>query len=337
MSVIDFHAARAKRATSPRGRATVRQVPSGNRLIRLLDSWALSLDESGKSEKTIRSYTDSVRALCAYLTEHDLPADAEGVQADHLRAFLIAEKERTSAVSASVHYRNLNVFFGWIVREGERTGSPSPMANVDKPNVAKKTKEFFEEAELSRLLATCNGKRFEDRRDTAIMRILMDNGMRVSGLAGLRYDPDEDEKNDVFLARKQLRIRLKGGNELMVPIGKKAALALDRYLRARDKHSHASSPWLWLGTRGRGVAHMTDSGIRAMLKRRGVEAGIQNVHPHRFRRAFADQWLAGGGSVDDLMHITGWKTYDMVREYTEARGVTRARGAHAQYSPGDRI
>jgi hypothetical protein len=37
------------------------------------------------------------------------------------------------------------------------------------------------------------------------------------------------------------------------------------------------------------------------------------------------------------MHITGWKTYDMVREYTEARGIARAHQAHARISPGDRI
>jgi integrase/recombinase XerD len=60
-----------------------------------------------------------------------------------------------------------------------------------------------------------------------------------------------------------------------------------------------------------------------MLSRRGEQAGIQNVHPHRFRRSFADSWLAAGGSTDDLMHITGWKTYDMVREYTEGKRTAR--------------
>lgn len=82
---------------------------------------------------------------------------------------------------------------------------------------------------------------------------------------------------------------------------------------------------------------MTDSGIRDMVGRRGGQAGIQNVHPRRFRRSFADSWLVNGGNTDDLMHITGWKTYDMVREYTEARGIARAHNAHARLSPGDRI
>jgi integrase len=79
------------------------------------------------------------------------------------------------------------------------------------------------------------------------------------------------------------------------------------------------------------------SGIRDIVGRRGEQAGIQNVHPHRFRRSFADKWLAGGGSTDDLMHITGWKTHDVIREYTKARGIARAHDAHARLSPGDRI
>jgi integrase len=82
---------------------------------------------------------------------------------------------------------------------------------------------------------------------------------------------------------------------------------------------------------------MTDSGIRDMVRRRGEQAGIQNVHPHRFRRSFAGRWLAAGGSADDLIHITGWKAYGMVREYTEARGSARAHDAHSRLSPGDRL
>ena len=64
---------------------------------------------------------------------------------------------------------------------------------------------------------------------------------------------------------------------------------------------------------------------------------IQNVHPRRFRRSFADNWLAAGGSTDDLMRIMGWKTYDMVREYTEAGGIPRAHNVHARLSRSNRI
>ena len=322
----------ARRSRARRAQA----VEAGPPLSTFVESWQLALEAAAKSPRTVRSYTDSVRALYRFLVDRDMPADVEGVDASHIRAFLLAEEQRTSAASAAVHFRNLRVFFGWLASEEERENS-NPMDRVEGPKVTKKAKAFFTDEELTRLLKTCHGSTFVDRRDTAIMRILIDTGLRVSGLANLRYDPDDDSANDVFLTQRRLRIRLKGGDETWVPIGKKAAAALDKYIRARARRPQASSPWLWLGVQGHNTARMTDSGIRNMVGRRGEQAGIQNVHPHRFRRSFADSWLAAGGSTDDLMHITGWKTYDMVREYTEARGIARAHNAHARLSPGDRI
>jgi site-specific recombinase XerD len=319
-----------------RRRRARESVSEGPPLTAFVTSWELALEAAAKSPRTVRSYLDSVRALYAFLTDEGMPTDVERVDAPHIRAFILSEERRTSAASAAVHFRNLRVFFGWLAREEERS-SPNPMDRVEGPKVTKKAKAFFTDDELTRLLKTCSGASFEDRRDTALLRVLMDTGLRVSGLAGLRYDPDDEGRNDVFLAKRRLRIRLKGGDETWVPIGKKAAAALDRYIRARARHQQAASPWLWLGVKGHNTAHMKVSGVYDMVGRRGEQAGIQNVHPHRFRRSFADKWLAAGGSTDDLMHITGWKTYDMVREYTEARGIARAHDAHARLSPGDRI
>lgn len=331
MSVTSMGEARRNR-----GRRDGTAAPAGPPLPAFVTSWQLALEAAAKSKRTVRSYTDSVKALHTFLVAQDMPADVEGVDAEHIRAFLLAEEQRTSPVSAAVHFRNLRVFFGWLASEEERS-KPNPMARIEGPKVSKKAKTFFSDDELARLIKTCQGSSFADRRDTAIMRVLIDTGLRVSGLANLRYDLDDESHNDVFLTQRKLRIRLKGGDETWVPIGKKAAAALDRYIRVRARHAQASSPWLWLGVQGHNTAHMTDSGIRDMVGRRGEQAGIQNVHPHRFRRSFADKWLEAGGSTDDLMHITGWKTYDMVREYTEARGIARAHQAHARLSPGDRI
>jgi site-specific recombinase XerD len=309
---------------------------AGASLAQLLPSWDLSLQAANKSPKTIVSYTGSVRQLVKFLEAEGMPTDSEGIGAKHVRAFLAAELDRTSAVSAQIHYRNLRVFFGWLTREGERTG-PDLMTSVDKPEVPAKVKPFLSDADLAALLKTCNGQDFESRRDMALLRILIDTGVRVSGLAGLRYDPEDESRNDVFLSAKRLRVRLKGGRETWVPIGAKSAAAIDKYIRARARHTQAASGWLWLGTRGTGVSHMTDSGVRAMLKRRGREAGVQGVYPHRFRHTFADSWLAAGGNVDDLMHIAGWSTYDMPLRYARGRGQARAHDAHRRLSPGDRL
>jgi site-specific recombinase XerD len=307
-----------------------RKTPqAGVPLASLLPSWQLSLQESNRSPKTVLSYLGTADRLIRYLKDHELPDDTERIDAPHLRAFLLAEAERTSPVSAAVHFRNLRVLFGWLGREGERAG-PNPMARVDAPKVSRKVKESLTTAQLAALLKACGGGDFESRRDTAMIRVLIDSGVRVSGLAGMRTE-------DVNLAARTIKVTLKGGEQILIPLGKKAAAALDRYLRARARHPYADSEWLWLGLRGHHVRHFGVSGIGDMVERRGEQAGIDGLSPHWFRRTFARDWLDAGGSELHLMAITGWRTREMINVYAGDLAAERARDAHARLSPGDRI
>ena len=191
----------------------------------------------------------------AVLPRHRDPADrlpgrardAGGHRADRRAAparVPVAEQQRTSPVSAAVHYRNLRVLFGWLEREGERTAA-NPMARVDEPKAPRKVKQALDSGQLAALLKACSGAGFEERRDTAILRVLIDTGVRVSG-AG------RDPRRAREPARQNHRGHAEGREQILIPLGKKAAAALDRYLRARARHSHADSEWLWLGIRGTG-------------------------------------------------------------------------------------
>jgi site-specific recombinase XerD len=313
---------------------------AGAPIAALLPSWELSLTERDLAPKTLEVYMRTGAALVRYLTERGLPAGTEDVDAPHLRAFLAAETARTSAISSHQHYRNLRVLFKWLAKEGERTG-PDPMIRVDPPKTTRTVKPILAEEQLAALLRDCEGPGFEARRDTAIIRIFIDTGVRVSGLAGmrLRYTDRKtgEARSDVHLPQKNIVIRLKGGDEHIVPLGRKSAAAADRYLRARARHRHADSGWLWLGTAGRDPGHFGTAGIQDMLERRGKRAGVGRLTPHWFRRTFAHDWLDGGGSELDGMRIAGWKTRAMIEMYAGDLAAERARSAHARLSPGDRI
>lgn len=331
-NVISFPAQRPGR----RRRRAEDLIPAGAPLDALIQSWTLNLEARNLSPLTVRSYTDTARSFCRYLADHGLPTDAERVDTEHVNRFLVYERERTSPASAAVQFRNLRVWFGWLAKERERT-RPSPISSDQKPHVPHKAKEYLTGEEIRALLKACEGTDFEARRDTAIIRLFVDNGVRLSGMAGIRYSKDDEAENDLHLRRHVVRILLKGGDEIWAPFGRKAAAALDRYVRSRAKHPHAESPFLWLGVTGRRMDHMTSSGIRQMLKRRGEQAGVEHVHPHRFRGTFAHEYLAGGGTEGQAMRIAGWKSFEMLRHYTEDLAAERARQAHARLSPGDRI
>ncbi|MER7206384.1 tyrosine-type recombinase/integrase [Streptosporangium sp. NPDC000239] len=325
-NVIEFDPSRR------RPRRSRRPAPSevvGADLEGLIDSWKRALEAGNKAAYTIYLYTRSARAFYAYLCANGHPHDAEGVTAEHVRGFLASEQDRTSVHTSSAHHSYLGVFFNWLISEEERT-TFSPVRRGDRPHVTKKARKYLPDEEIAALLAACKGAGFAERRDTAMIMILVDNGVRASGLAGILLE-------NVDLKNRRILIVLKGGDEHWIPIGAKTVAALDRYLRVRAKHKWAGSPYLWLGVRSKTMGKMTRAGVALMLSRRGEQAGVENVHPHRFRGTAAHLLLEAGMDPDSVRRVLGWKSYEQMRHYTEELADDRARATHTKFAPGDRF
>ena len=135
---------------------------------------------------------------------------------------------------------------------------------------------------LVRLLKACEGRDFTSRRDTAVILLLVNTGMRRAECAGMTLD-------DVDLDQRIVWVLGKGRRPRALPIGRKTAQALDRYLRVRDEHWLSHLPHLWVGQR----AH-DPSGVYQVVHDRARAAGLPAIHPHQLRHAFAHQ-LAGRG------------------------------------------
>jgi integrase len=188
--------------------------------------------------------------------------------------------------------------------------------------VAEKPVPFFTSVELSELEKACQGDTFAQRRDAAVLSVFRATGIRLAELAGIRYDPDNPDRSDLDLERREIHVRGKGGKDRTVRIDHEAARRLDRYLRVRPRHAQAYRPQLWLGVDNRGP--MTASGIYQVIARRGKQCGV-DVWPHRFRHHFSHTWLYRGGAEGDLMELNGWSSPQMLLRYGGS-----ARGARAR-------
>lgn len=304
-------------------------------LEQLKQSWKRSLRASGKSPKTVITYESAVDQFIDFLGS-DAP-HIRDIKRRHVENFMIYLLENRSAGTANNRYRALQQWFRWLLEEEEI--AVSPMALTKAPPAPEVPVPIVGLDQLRDLLKACSGSGFEARRDTAIIRLFVDTGMRLSELTGLMMAAEIDGVRAPYVDLNQAVVWVlgKGSKWRACPIGVKTEQAIDRYLRVRARHRMASSPHLWVSsTRGHSGA-LTPGGVAQMIERRCVDAGLPKIHPHQFRHTFAHEWKAAGGSNDDLKRLGGWESDQMIYRYGKSAADDRAREAHRRLSFGDKV
>ena len=288
-----------------------------------ISSFRLHLAAEGKAAKTVRTYTEAVQWFAAAHLRREVGRTGwEEVGRPDVQEWIVWLLDWYSAAYASNQFRALQQFFKWLANEEE---IPDPMAGMKPPSVPDKPVPVFTGEELPQLELACAGRGFQERRDAAVIAVLEATGIRLSELAGIRYDPDNPQRSDVDVWHREITVRGKGRKTRTVKISHDAARSLDRYIRVRARHAQAYRPQLWLGINNRGP--MTASGIYQVIARRGRQCGI-DVFPHRFRHHFSHTWLDRGGAEGDLMELNGWTSPQMLRRYGASARSARARRSY---------
>lgn len=109
-----------------------------------------------------------------------MPQAVSSIRSEHLESFIADLLARWKPNTANNRYRGLQQFFKWCEEEGEV--KESPMARMKPPKAPEESPLLRSEQELSRLLTSCEGITFRDRRDMALARLFLDTSARRSEL-----------------------------------------------------------------------------------------------------------------------------------------------------------
>jgi integrase/recombinase XerD len=201
----------------------------------------------------------------------------------------------------------LRALFRHLVLVGSREDNPA--AELSPPRRRRQLPRTLSPGEAERLIEAANGVTPRALRDSAIVELLYGAGLRVSELVALdRASVDVDER--------LVRALGKGSKERVVPIGRRAAEALRRYLaRGRPHLDRRHRPELFLNAQG---GPLTRAGVFLILRKLAAKAGLEpeRVHPHLLRHSFATHLLEGGADLRSVQEMLGHANLATTELYT---------------------
>jgi integrase/recombinase XerD len=270
--------------------------------------------EQGRSRNTISSYRRDLMAYEAFLVSRGRTVETSGADlvTDHLADRRSAGLSPASVSRALAAIRGLHRF---CVEEG--ISRLDPTVDVEAPRTGLRLPKALDEEEVVRLIDACSGPPEPiSLRDRAILEVLYGTGMRVSELAGLCLG---DLGSDTGL----VKVLGKGAKERLVPLGRCAHRALDKWLGPRGRPALEPRRWarrgdaeaVFLNARG---GRLTRQGIWGVMKKRAASVGLERrVHPHVLRHSCATHMLAHGADIRVVQEILGHVSVATTQIYTK--------------------
>ena len=243
----------------------------------------------GRSEKTITRYSYMLEKMIAQIGKPVAKIDSFDV-----RSFLSEERKRgLSGRSLEGMRMIMSGFFNWATREG--LINKNPMANIGAIKYKKDIKTPFSALEIEKIKRAC-----KTARDRALVDFLTATGCRIGEVCKLTRDSVDFQNMEVLVLGK-------GNKERVVYLTEVAADSLRTYLDSRSDHSDQ----LFAGKR----EMFTEQGCRALLKRLERDSGVENVHPHRFRRTLATNLINRGMALQEVAYVLGHSNINTTMTY----------------------
>jgi len=147
-------------------------------------------------------------------------------------------------------------------------------------------------------------------RDRALLELMYASGARVAETIGIAVE-------DLDLEARTALVTGKGSRQRVVPLGRHAVDAIERYLpvRLELKLGGADPGWLFLNARG---AKLSRQGVFLIVRRHGLTAGIDpsRLSPHVLRHSAATHMVEGGADLRTVQEILGHASISTTQIYT---------------------
>ena len=180
--------------------------------------------------------------------------------------------------------------------------------------------------QIRQLLGAYNQKLFPSHTAWTVMVLILDTGLRISEVSGLRTD-------EIDFQGGVLRVMGKGNKERQVPFGSTSKQALWNYMARRGEVPDQGL--MFVNRFGGKLCRLwIQKNMRLLSRRLGIK-GVR-VSPHTLRHTFAINYIKNGGDAFSLQRILGHSSLDMVKIYVSLADQDVAT-MYRKFSPMDRL
>lgn len=273
-----------------------------------IDDFIAAKRIEGRSEKTLEYYRSVIEK-----TVDSIGKTVKHITTEDLRKYLSDYQERrgSSKVTIDNMRRILSSFFGWL--EDEELIIKSPVRRIHKVKASKVIKETYTDEELEKMRDSC-----KEMRDVAMIDFLASTGMRVGELVQLNIE-------DIDFEERECTVLGKGDKERIVYFDARSKLHLKKYIESRGDNN----PALFVSLHAP-YKRLEIGGVESRLRKIGQVLGIDNVHPHRFRRTLATVAIDKGMPIEQLQQLLGHQRIDTTLQYAMVKQ-SNVKIAHRKY------
>jgi integrase/recombinase XerC/integrase/recombinase XerD len=278
----------------------------------------------GLAKKTIQYYSDELRHLTRFLAHRNVES-LQSLSTNHLRQYLLHLAER-GRNEGGIHcaFRVCKTFLRWAWLEYD-LDIPNPITRVNPPRIRREALPPLPLTDFKLMLDTCQRRTFIGDRDRGMLTTLLDTGCRASEFLALNLS-DVDISSGAVIVKQG-----KGRKFRTVFLGARSRRDLLRYFRHRPNLEPSSPVWVTGAS-----TRLTYWGLRQVIRRRAVKAGVVTPSLHSFRRAFALLSLRNGMDVYSLQKLMGHSDLSILRRYL-AQTQEDLQRAHQKSGPVDNM
>lgn len=258
---------------------------------KILMRYKACLTIAGRSPKTVVAYERTVKKLFMALQKN-----YTDMTVSDLRYFLAYEKNRGVSNRTLENTRvQISAFFSWLL--DEELINKNPCRSITPIRYTKEVKLPFSTVEIDAIRSVCKNK-----KERAIVEFLLASGVRVSELCSIRISDINFDTLAVIVREG------KGSKQRTVYINELASKHLVEYLTTRN----INGDYLFYNKKKEAL---NPGGVRFLLKEIEDRAGINNVHPHRFRRTFATGLANRGMEIQEIGKLLGHSNLNTTLTY----------------------